>query len=173
MKSEKIRNKSTDKNNPRQSCDGVTNCTSFQLLTIVKNLTIRLFVPFPKKCWHFLGALLNASCVWSQKRKNKRKGDTFQTCFENEQKRNFFFGAGDGSRTHMVLLPQAPETCASAISPLPHYSFQFILFLFYLCASFSKLVRLPLPPQKYEIFGDPSSATPALLFLILLILYLH
>ena len=110
MKSEKIRNKSTDKNNPRQSCDGITNCTSFQLLTIVKNLTIRLFVLFPKKCRHFLGALLNASCVWSQKRKNKRKGDTFQTCFENEQKRNFFFGAprrirtlANGSEDHCAI----------------------------------------------------------------------
>ena len=129
MKSEKIRNKSTDKNNPRQSCDGVTNCTSFQLLTIVKNLTIRLFVPFPKKCWHFLGALLNASCVWSQKRKNKRKGDTFQTCFENEQKRNFFFGAGGGSRTHTVLLPRDFKSRASAIPPHQHNEICFLLFL--------------------------------------------
>ena len=35
----------------------VTNCTSFQLLPIAKSLTIRLFVPFPKKCKHFSGAL--------------------------------------------------------------------------------------------------------------------
>ena len=35
----------------------VTNSAPFQLLPVVKSLTIRLFVPFPKKCGHFLGAL--------------------------------------------------------------------------------------------------------------------
>ena len=35
----------------------VTNSTSFQLLPTAKSLTIRLFVPFPKKCKHFSGAL--------------------------------------------------------------------------------------------------------------------
>ena len=36
---------------------------------------------------HFRKPFCYASCVWSHKRKNKRK--VFQTCFENEQKRSF------------------------------------------------------------------------------------
>ena len=64
-------------------------------------------------------------------------------------------GAEDGSRTHMVLLPQAPETCASAISPLPHICL--ISFCFKIsvdcCASFLKLTRLCLT-KIY--FGGPN-----------------
>ena len=93
MKNEKIRNKSTNKNNPNQSCDGVTNCTSFQLLPVVKSLTIRLLVPFPKKCEHFSGALFCASCVWSQKEKKQASNEILKLVFKMNYKRSFFSGA--------------------------------------------------------------------------------
>ena len=56
-------------------------------------------------CLHF-GRPFDAECELRLvvKRKNKRKGDTFQPCFENEQKCSFFSGARDGTRTHDLLI---------------------------------------------------------------------
>ncbi len=52
-----------------------------------KVLPFNRFLLFPKMQMHFRKPFCYASCVWSLKRKNKRK--VFQTCFENEQKRSF------------------------------------------------------------------------------------
>ena len=87
---------------------------------------------------------------------------------------NFCFtvcsGAEDESRTHKVLLPQVPETCASAISPLPHIKlrnifYQKIYFVFAQVSKPSRLITLkilrfsgkpePLPPQKLAVFWGP------------------
>ena len=74
-----------------------------------------------------------------------------------------FFGAEDESRTHKVLLPQVPETCASAISPLPHIKLRNIFYqkIYFVFAQVSKPSRLPLPPQKLAVFlGTPDSPLP-------------
>ena len=81
---------------------------------------------------------------------------------------NFCFtvcsGAEDESRTHKVLLPQVPETCASAISPLPHIQNSSIAFQknkIRFRAGFLNPARLPLPPQKHAVFlGTPVSPLP-------------
>ena len=67
-----------------------------------KVLPFNRFLLFPKMQMHFRKPFCYASCVWSLKRKNKRK--VFQTCFENEQKRSFFSGADDGNRTRDLRL---------------------------------------------------------------------